>query len=160
MEQAKSPEQCGPDGPRSMERSRALRAQADDEVIAALDARVETLFDLLGKAHALSIMGLFAVEGGPWRFSELEERLDVSPHTLSERLTELTEAGLLEREQYEEIPPRVEYTWTESARDLSPAMQHLYCWCLEHDLAGRDPAGDVGAPSAGGGAAAPVESED
>lgn len=133
MDEIRSREGGG--SPPPLRRTRATRAREDDAAIAELDDRVEELLDLLGKAHALAILRLFALEGGPWRFSELEERLDASPHTLSERLSELTEAGLIERRSYDEIPPRVEYTWTPPARDLSPAFHFLYDWALENDLA-------------------------
>jgi len=113
--------------------ARRTREAADEETVAALDDRVEDLLALLGRTHAQSILRLFAVEGGPWRFSELEARVDASPHTISKRLTELTEAGLLARHAYDENPPRVEYTWTASARDLAPAFHAMYDWALEHD---------------------------
>lgn len=119
---------------------RAVRADAEDETLSTLDERVETLLELFGKAHTLSILRQFAVDGGPFRFSELEERIDASPHTLSTRLSELTAAGLLERHAYDEVPPRVEYTWTQSARDLSPAFRHVYDWALENDPATNESA--------------------
>lgn len=119
---------------------RAIRADAEDETVSMLDERVETLLELFGKAHTFSILRQFAVEGGPFRFSELEERVDASPHTLSTRLSELTEAGLLERHAYDEVPPRVEYTWTQSARDLSPAFRHVYDWAQKNDPSTNAPA--------------------
>lgn len=100
--------------------------------------RVETtvadLLDLLGKAHAMAVLSAFAFADGPLRFSELEEQLGVSPNTLTERLKELTAAGLLDRESYDEIPPRVEYTATERAEDLFPVFAHLHHWAIEHEL--------------------------
>lgn len=122
------------DVPPVLQRVRETRADVDDSELAELDDRVVALFELFGRTHGLSILRLFALEGGPWRFSELEARLDASPHTISQRLTDLTEAGFLERRAYDENPPRVEYSWTASARDLSPAMQTVYEWALEHDL--------------------------
>ncbi len=119
--------------PESLREARHTRDEADDETVASLDQRVEGILDLLGKTHAQSILRLYAVEGGPWRFSELEERVDAAPHTISKRLSELTAAGLLERHAYDESPPRVEYTWTDSARDLAPAFHALYDWALDHD---------------------------
>ena len=131
----------GPDPePGVVEEVRHLRERADDETLERLDRDVEARLSRLGKAHALSVMRLFSIEGGPWRFSEFEERLDVPPDTLSERLGELTDAGLLERHSYDEIPPRVEYTWTETAAALTPAMQELYLWAKDHDF---DPGGEA-----------------
>lgn len=75
---------------------------------------------LLGRSHAAAV--LFCLVRGErerWRFTELEAALDVSTNTLSKRLTELTEAGLVERESYDEIPP----TWsTPPRRRAAPSV--------------------------------------
>jgi len=98
------------------------------------DAAVVDLLHLLGKAHTMAILYAFARDSGPWRFGELESLLDVSPNTLTERLRELVSAGLLAREAYAEIPPRVEYRATEKAEDLKPVFAHLYTWAWRHEL--------------------------
>jgi DNA-binding HxlR family transcriptional regulator len=67
-------------------------------------------------------------------FSDLEAELDIAPNTLSTRLGELTEAGLLDREAYDEVPPRVEYTPTEKAESLFPAFARLHHWAIEHEF--------------------------
>jgi DNA-binding HxlR family transcriptional regulator len=91
------------------------------------------LFDLLGRAHAIAILYYVTRrERRPWRFTELQEALDVSPNTLSNRLSELTEAGLLERRSYDEIPPRVEYEATTKAMELNPIFADLYAWAERH----------------------------
>lgn len=96
-------------------------------------ARKTTLFNLLGKAHTLEILHEFAIEPDPWRFNELKERLDLSPNTLSERLSELVEAGLVNRKSYDEIPPRVEYEATDKATDLKPMYRYLSEWAEHHE---------------------------
>ncbi|TMT86339.1 transcriptional regulator [Haloterrigena sp. H1] len=70
---------------------------------------------------------------------DLEGRLDVPANTLSERLKELVAAGLLRRESYDEVPPRVEYEPTEKGRAVFPAFGHLHAWAIEYDL---EPVGD------------------
>jgi DNA-binding HxlR family transcriptional regulator len=107
-----------------------------------LQARQETVTEmlgLLGKAHTLAILGQFAFERGPHRFNELESALEISPNTLSNRLSELVEAGLLTRHSYDEIPPRVEYESTEKADYLAPVFGHLFAWAGEYDL---EPSGE------------------
>jgi DNA-binding HxlR family transcriptional regulator len=97
------------------------------------DHPARELLDLLGRAHALAILYYVTRrDPRPWRFSELEAELDISPNTLSNRLAELTEAGLLERTSYDEIPPRVEYTATTRAEELSPIFGDLYAWAERH----------------------------
>ncbi|MET3208005.1 UNVERIFIED_CONTAM: DNA-binding HxlR family transcriptional regulator [Paenibacillus sp. PvR008] len=55
--------------------------------------------------------------GGTLRFSDLLKSMDgISPKTLSLRLKELEEHGVLERKVFPEVPPRVEYTLTEKGR--------------------------------------------
>ena len=57
----------------------------------------------------------------PLRFGELKKRLDgITNTTLSNALRELEEDGLVHREQFNEIPPHVEYSLTEKGRDLLP----------------------------------------
>ncbi|AUX10602.1 MarR family transcriptional regulator [Halalkaliarchaeum desulfuricum] len=47
----------------------------------------------------------------------------------------MTDAGLLSRTAYDEVPPRVEYEPTEKARALFPAFGHLHVWAHEYELA-------------------------
>ena len=62
----------------------------------------------------------------PVRYGEIEAAFgDVSSSTLSTRLRELTDADLLEREQHDTIPPRVEYALT-AARN-SANCSSRYC---------------------------------
>ncbi|MFH5802212.1 winged helix-turn-helix transcriptional regulator [Haladaptatus sp. CMAA 1911] len=93
-----------------------------------------TLLNLLGKKHTIVILHQFATGDGPLRFSDLEEAVDIAPNTLSNRLGELTEVGLLTRQAYNEIPPRVEYNATEKAKELSPVFWYLGVWTERHDL--------------------------
>jgi len=97
-----------------------------------VEERVSALLDLLGKAHTMALLREFAFAEGPLRFSELEASLGISPNTLSLRLSELVDAGLLDREAYDEIPPRVEYRPTDRAEDLFPAFGHIHRWAVEH----------------------------
>ncbi|SEA38832.1 transcriptional regulator, HxlR family [Haloplanus vescus] len=97
----------------------------------AVDER--TLFSLLGRAHTLAILNEFvSKDGQSIRFGVLQDTLELSPNTLSRRLDELVEAGFLERTQYDEIPPRVEYEPTEMVDDLAPVFQKLEIWMERH----------------------------
>jgi DNA-binding HxlR family transcriptional regulator len=116
---------------REAEQLRAALSAGERERV---EATVTELLDLFGRAHAMGILSAFAFADGPLRFSELEGELDVAPNTLSARLSELTEAGLLDREAYDEVPPRVEYTPTERAESLFPVFAHLHHWAIEHEL--------------------------
>ena len=67
--------------------------------------------------------------GGTRRFSELRASLaGISPKTLTDRLRDLEQHGLVERVSYAEIPPRVEYTLTQAGRTLEPVIGALAAW--------------------------------
>ena len=66
---------------------------------------------------------------GTKRFSELRSSLTgISPKTLTDRLRDLEEQGLVERASYAEIPPRVEYSLTQKGRTLEPVISALAAW--------------------------------
>jgi DNA-binding HxlR family transcriptional regulator len=63
---------------------------------------------------------------GRSRFCELERSLEgISPRTLSLRLRALEEEGILVRQTYPEVPPRVEYALTEKGRALVPIVESM-----------------------------------
>ncbi|HEY7573340.1 MAG TPA: helix-turn-helix domain-containing protein [Nitrososphaeraceae archaeon] len=51
-----------------------------------------------------------------------------SSKTLAKRLKELDESGILERQAYDEIPPRVEYRLTNKGQELAESVMHLLNW--------------------------------
>ncbi len=60
------------------------------------------------------------------RFCELERSLGgISPRTLSLRLRALEEEGIVDRQTYPEVPPRVEYALTEKGRALVPLIEDM-----------------------------------
>jgi DNA-binding HxlR family transcriptional regulator len=63
---------------------------------------------------------------GRSRFCELERSLTgISPRTLSLRLRALEEEGIVERQTFPEVPPRVEYALTEKGRALVPLIEDM-----------------------------------
>lgn len=66
---------------------------------------------------------------GVKRFSQLERSLKgISPKTLSERLRSLEEEGIILRQMFAEVPPRVEYALTEKGRDLTEVIACMRCY--------------------------------
>jgi len=53
---------------------------------------------------------------------------------LTEQLKELEADGLILREQYKEIPPRVEYSLTDLGKSLSSVIRELEKWGMENVL--------------------------
>jgi len=74
-------------------------------------------------------MVIFWLMPGPLRFNELQRRLGAITHrTLSKTLKEMEADGLVERKDYGEIPPRVDYSLTDRGRSLEPVLQALETW--------------------------------
>ena|SRR5665213_356750 len=67
--------------------------------------------------------------GGPKRFSELEKSVgNINPRTLSQRLDDLEEQGIITKKSFSEVPPRIEYTLTTKGHDLLPVLQQMAEW--------------------------------
>ncbi|MEM3086137.1 MAG: helix-turn-helix domain-containing protein [Halobacteria archaeon] len=97
--------------------------------------QIAELFHILGKTHMLDLLHVFIRDApGPHRFVELQERLSLSPNTLSDRLKELVRAGLVTRRSCNEIPPRVDYGPTPKALDLRPVFESLAAWAARNNL--------------------------
>ena len=63
------------------------------------------------------------------RFQDLLDSLHgCAPNTLSARLSSLEEQGLIERRQYEQHPPRMEYVLTTKGREVRPVLKALKAW--------------------------------
>ena len=76
-----------------------------------------------------AVLILHYLEDGPVRFNELQRRMPKMTHaTLSVQLKFLIENGLVERKQYESIPPRVEYSLTEMGKKFHPVIVALQEW--------------------------------
>ncbi len=69
---------------------------------------------------------------GVRRFDEFEKRLGVTRHVLAERLKKLVEAGVLNKQAYQQRPLREEYRLTEKGHDLYPAVLALVSWGDQH----------------------------
>ncbi|MEM7585190.1 MAG: helix-turn-helix domain-containing protein [Acidobacteriota bacterium] len=77
---------------------------------------------------------LFALENeGTLRFNELRRlTTGISQRMLTQQLRQLERDGVVERTQYFEIPPRVEYSLTELGRSLSPVENAIDAWGDAH----------------------------
>lgn len=65
----------------------------------------------------------------PQRFGELKKMIpQISNVMLTSSLRSLEEFGMVERKQYNEIPPRVEYAVTEKGRDMIPVFYAISEW--------------------------------
>jgi DNA-binding HxlR family transcriptional regulator len=91
------------------------------------DARA---LDLVGDKWTLLIVRDLAA--GPRRFVELQRVLPgISTEQLRSRLNRMVADGMLTRQRFREVPPRVDYELTERARELLPVLGELARWGYE-----------------------------
>lgn len=98
--------------------------------------------------RALKVIGgrwkaviLYHLFDGPKRLSELKRLSpNVSQKVLIQQLREMEEHGIVHREVFRQVPPRVDYRATELGRSLEPVIASLCEWGRRHaaELAGRD----------------------
>lgn len=80
-----------------------------------------------------AVLILHYLEDGPVRFNDLLRKMPKMTHaTLSVQLKSLEESGLVNRVQYESIPPRVEYSLTEIGRKFHPVIAAMETWGNEY----------------------------
>ena len=90
-----------------------------------------TLSLIAGKYKPVILYCLMEYE--PVRFNQMQRYLGkIADKTLSATLKELERDGLIHREMYPEIPPKVEYTLTERGRSLMRVLDQLCTWGIEN----------------------------
>jgi DNA-binding HxlR family transcriptional regulator len=76
---------------------------------------------------------LYFLLRGPTRYGELKRAVrDVSDKMLIQHLKELEADGVLRRNHYKEVPPRVDYTLTQLGESLARALEPLCVWGTEN----------------------------
>lgn len=72
---------------------------------------------------------LWYLRKGPKRFSELKKLIpDITEKMLSLQLKELEADGIISRKIYPEVPPKVEYSFTEEGKTLIPVLESIAAW--------------------------------
>jgi len=88
---------------------------------------VETALDVL--AGKWKILILWYLRSDTKRFNELQKLLPrTTQKMLIQKLRELEEDGIVHREVYPVVPPKVEYSLTEYGKTLKPILKQLYLW--------------------------------
>jgi DNA-binding HxlR family transcriptional regulator len=93
------------------------------------------IIDVISKKWALLIINALG-NCGTLRFNKIMEALNgISPKTLSDTLKELQAEGLIRRDSFAEIPPRVEYSLTKDGTELRKSIIPLLEWTANRDNA-------------------------
>ncbi len=88
---------------------------------------VEATLDLIGGKYKALI--IWHLSSGKLRFSQLRQRIPkATPKMLTQQLRELESDGLIHREVYPVIPPKVEYSLTETGSTLMPILVAMRDW--------------------------------
>jgi DNA-binding HxlR family transcriptional regulator len=94
---------------------------------------IRTTLDVIGGKWKPLI--LFQLKNGPQRFSALRRSIpDVTQKMLTDRLKELERDGIVHREVYAVVPPKVEYSLTPYGEGLKPILAAMAKWGTGHRL--------------------------
>ena len=85
---------------------------------------VEATLELIGGKYKALI--LWHLSGGTLRFSELRKVISATPKMLTQQLRELEAQHLINREVFPVIPPKVEYSLTETGKSLLPILVTIF----------------------------------
>lgn len=100
---------------------------------------VEATVDVIGGKWKPMI--IYYLLDGKKRFSELQRKLpDVTQRMLTMQLRELEAAGIVHREVYKQIPPKVEYSLTELGMTLKPLLDLMLEWGIAYQQRDEAPA--------------------
>ncbi|UOO92486.1 MULTISPECIES: winged helix-turn-helix transcriptional regulator [Vitreoscilla] len=92
---------------------------------------VHVTLDVIGGKWKVLI--LYHLCQGTQRFNELRRLLpDITQRMLTLQLRELEQAGIVHREVYPQVPPKVEYSLTEFGKTLMPVIQVMHDWGMQY----------------------------
>lgn len=104
----------------------------EDDMMQTLPAcPVEATLTLIG--NKWSVLILRDLMDGTKRFNELQKSIgSITQKVLTSNLRTMETQGLLERKIYAEVPPRVEYTLTDTGYSLKPVLDAMTAWGLQY----------------------------
>ncbi len=97
---------------------------------------LDRLMGVLGKKWTLFIIAVLG-NSDRMRFNEIHAHLKfISSRTLADRLKELVTLGLVHREAFDQIPPKVEYRLTMEGQSMRRVLIPLLSWAIEFEAGG------------------------
>ena len=89
---------------------------------------VETTLALIGNKWQVLILRDLSLNG-TMRVKELQRSIGkISQKVLTSNLRAMEDAGIVHREVFAEVPPRVEYSLTETGASLKPVLDAMWAW--------------------------------
>ena len=100
---------------------------ASQDVCDPVYGEVDKILEQLTKSKALHILMVLDRSPNPLRFSNLKELVDAPSTTVSRRLKELEDFGLVQRVHDKDVKATL-YAATDDTKSLSPVMQSMFDW--------------------------------
>lgn len=96
------------------------------------DWPIDATLDVIGGKWKPLIV--YALNDETLRFSQLLDKLQprITQRMLTKQLRQLEEDGLITRKVYAQVPPKVEYSLTDTGKSLMPILDQLCAWGSEH----------------------------
>lgn len=103
-----------------------IEEQSKDDLLCPL----RYMLDIFGGKWKQPIICMLA-SGMPKRYSTIQRKLgNITNVMLAQSLKELEAAGIINREQYNEVPPRVEYSLTDKGKTIIPLLMQAAEWAV------------------------------
>src|SRR4029077_12988127 len=100
------------------------------------DCPATKAIDLVAHKWTMHILFTLRQAGQPVRFRRLQQMIEpITQKELTKRLRQLERSGLVHRQVYAEVPPRVEYRLTELGGTLMPALVAFSAWAEQYGAA-------------------------
>lgn len=104
------------------------------------------MYEINGKTHNCSVSVTLDIFNDKWklyiiwhlmdekkRFKQLHEEInEITQKTLTIKLKELEEKHIINREVFAQVPPKVEYSLTQTGEKLKPLLKQMYNWGIEY----------------------------
>ncbi len=96
--------------------------------------KFEKVVNMIGGKWKLRIIYVLAFNE-ILRYGELKRILSPITHKmLTTQLKELEKDGLVNRKEYPQVPPKVEYSLTQMGKDLEPVVREIHTWITKYDI--------------------------
>src|SRR6266699_2718220 len=121
-------------------RNEMSAAHQDTPALKRFDCPVDGFQQIMSGKYKLRI--IWDLQNGPRRYGELKKGLlrgasgsgEIAPRVLSRELKALAALGLIERTEYQVVPPKVEYTLTLVGHSMLPIIEQMDQWGTQHLL--------------------------
>jgi DNA-binding HxlR family transcriptional regulator len=85
------------------------------------------------------IIILWRLKNGAQRYNEIRKAIpNISEKMLTQQLRELMQSNWVSKKDYQEVPPRTEYSLTALGLSFIPILENIYEWGMQHNIMGAE----------------------